>query len=125
MRLNHYGVATGYTDGGTCAAAGTTAPCYLPRQGVLNIQVISFLTRAMVAKGYWARKADNPGLYTNVPATGTQRSDLATYVFYAGAVPDRPTSGPFTGYDQPALRSFFARAEWQALDSYFRVDRVP
>ncbi len=123
--LNHYSVATGYTDPGTCTAAGTTAPCYLPRQGVLNIQVISFLTRAMIAKGYWARQADNPNLYTNVPADGTQRSDLATYVFYAGAVPDRPTSGPFTGYDQAAQRSFFAQVEWQALDSYFRVDRVP
>lgn len=123
--LNHYGVATGYTDTATCSSAGTTAPCYLPRQGVLNIQVISFLTRAMIARGYWARQPDNPSLYTNVPASGTQRSDLATYVFYAGAIPGRPTNGPFTDYDQPAPRSFFAQAEWQALDSYFRVDRVP
>lgn len=123
--LNHYGVATGYTDPGTCATAGTTAPCFLPRQVVLNVQVISFLTRAMIAKGYWARQPDNPSLYTNVPAGGTQRSDLATYVYYAGPVPGRPTSGPFTGYDQPASRSFFAQAEWQALDSYLRVDRFP
>ena len=123
--LDHYGVTTGYTDPTTCASAGTTTPCYLPRQAVLNVQVISFLARAMIAKGYWARQADNPGLYTNVPASGTQRSDLATYVYYAGPVPGQPMNGPFTGYDQSALRSFFTQAEWQALDSYFHVDRVP
>ena len=40
-------VAKGYTDSATCAPA--TAPCYAPRDFVLHAQVLSFITRAMVA----------------------------------------------------------------------------
>jgi hypothetical protein len=112
--LNHYGVAHGY-DGTTY---GTT-------DEVLNVQVIAFVARAMVAKGYW-QQYPNVDLYPNVPSSSGHRGDLATFVHYAGAVPDFPdTSAPFAGYDQASTRGWFARALWQALNSYFGARQVP
>src|SRR3712207_7096579 len=52
------------------------------RSQVLNAQVISFITRAMVTKGYWQAQPDNPTLYPDVPAASGHRTDLATYAFY-------------------------------------------
>src|SRR6185369_3678068 len=105
------GVAQGYSDAPTCTSAGTTAPCYLPHDPVLGVQVISFITRAMVDKGYWtAVTTDDPTIYANFPLSSGNRLDLLTYVHYAGAVPDLPANGPFIGYDQSASRGFYARA---------------
>ncbi|CAA9584952.1 MAG: hypothetical protein AVDCRST_MAG88-3805, partial [uncultured Thermomicrobiales bacterium] len=54
------------------------------------------------------------------------RQDLATYVHYAGPVRGTATATQhWAGWDQPASRAWFAFAQWQALDSYFGVDRVP
>ncbi len=113
--LADHGVAKGYGGG----QYGTTDP-------VLNAQVISFITRAMVNKGHWSFQPDNGTLYPNVPPGSGHRQDLATYVHYAGVV--RGTAGataPFDGWDQASSRAYFAFALWQALDSYFSVDRVP
>jgi hypothetical protein len=50
--LAFYGVAKGFPDGK-----------YRPTSPVLNAQVISFITRAMVAKGYWVQETvDDPGM---------------------------------------------------------------
>jgi hypothetical protein len=113
--LAAHGVARGYGDG----TYGTTGP-------VLNVQVISFIARAMVDQGHWQAQPDDGTVYPDVPAASGHRQDLATYVHYAGAVrgADNPT-GPFAGWDQPASRAWFAFALWQALDSHFSVDRVP
>ena len=111
--LNHFGVARGYEDG-----------TYNPTGPVLQAQAISFITRAMVAKGYWTAQPDNPALYPSVPASSGHRADIVTFVRYAGALPNQPLGQPFDGWDQPATRAWFATALWQALDGYFRVDRV-
>jgi spore coat protein A len=112
--LAHYNVARGYGDG----TFGPTDP-------VLQAQTISFITRAMVAKGYWAQQADNPAYYPEVPSSSGHREDIATYVTYAGTIPGTaaPTAS-WPSWQQPATRSWFALSEWQALDAYFKVDRV-
>lgn len=55
--LNHYDVARGYPP--NYNTFGPTDP-------VLESQAIAFISRAMVAKGYWAWQPDNSNLYTNV-----------------------------------------------------------
>ena len=113
--LAHYGVAKGYQDG----TYGTTSP-------VLNAQVVSFTTRAMVTKGYWQFQPDDGTLYPNVAVASGHRQDLVTYVHYAGAVRGAPdVTGNFAGWDAASSRAYFSFVLWQALDSYFRVDRVP
>ena len=112
--LAHYNVALGFADG-----------TYHPTEPVLYQQVILFISRAMVAKGYWVPQTDVPGTFPNLPnRTARERADrrdIATYVYYTqsrGGVPDRPATGNFVGWDQPAPRAWFARALWAALDSY-------
>jgi alpha-tubulin suppressor-like RCC1 family protein len=112
--LAYYGVAKGYQDGS-----------YKPTAPVLNAQVISFVTRAMEARGYWQAQPDDPAVYPNVPASSGHRADLATYAFYAGAVPGTEAAAGWGGWAQPSTRGWFALAQWQALNSYFSVDRVP
>ena len=107
--LAHHGVARGYGDG----TYGTTSP-------VLNVQVISFVTRAMVNKGYWKQQPEDGSIYPNVPLSSGHHQDLVTYAHYAGGI--RGTGGvndDFGGWDQPATRAWFAFALWQALDSHF------
>jgi hypothetical protein len=110
--LAEYGVVKGYADG----AYGTTSP-------VLNIQVISFITRAMVEKGYWQDQPPGAGVYPEVPAESGHRQDFVTYVHYTGAVRGTTdTAAPFEGWAAPASRAWFAFALWQAIDGYFSVD---
>ncbi len=88
--LEHYGVARGYQDGS-----------YQPTGVVLYAQTISFITRAMVAIGYWQQLSDDPAIYPNVPASSGHRADIATYVGYAGPVPGFPASPQaWSGWDQ-------------------------
>ncbi len=111
--LAEHGVAKGYGDG----TYGTTSP-------VLNAQVIAFITRAMVDKGYWAYQPDDGTIYPNVAASSGHRTDLVTYVYYTG--PIRGTAGEtanFAGWDAPSSRAWFAFALWRALGSYFGVDQ--
>ena len=108
-------VAKGYSDGNY----GTTDP-------VLNAQVISFITRAMVNHGYWQARPDDGTVYPNVAPGSGHRVDLTTYDYYAGLVRGTPSAtGNFDGWDAASSRAYFAFALWQALDSYFKVDRVP
>jgi len=103
------GVALGYGDG-----------TYGTLDNVLNVQVVAFVSRAMVARGYWITQADDGTLYPNVPSSSGHRQDLATYYHYAGLVRGTASAtGSFDGYDQPATRAWFAFVLWQALASYF------
>jgi len=95
--LSAEGIAKGYTDSATCTAAGTTTPCYLPRDPVLGVQAISFITHAFVAKGYWVQETTDTGIYTNVPASTGERLDLVTFVKNAGDLPGLPSTGCY-GY---------------------------
>ena len=100
-------------------AYGYTATTYGPNDQVTYAQAISLIARTMVAQGYWQKQPDDPALYRDVPASAGHRVDLATFVHYAGALPDVPTDQSFATWNEPATRAWFARALWQALDSYF------
>src|SRR5262249_37879956 len=103
------GVALGYGNG-----------TYGTLDNVLSVQVVAFVSRAMVARGYWTTQADDSTLYPNVPSSSGHRQDLATYYHYAGLVQGTASAtGSFAGYDQPATRAWFAFVLWQALTSYF------
>jgi hypothetical protein len=112
--LAYYDVARGYGDG----TFGALDP-------VLHVQTISFIARALVRQGYWTLQPDDPALYPNIPADSGHRQDLATYVHYAGAPPGTTPTADWPAWDTPASRGWFAQALWQALDSYYNVDRVP
>ncbi len=93
---------------------------YRPRDEVAHVQVISFITRAMVAKGYWIQaRADDPGIYPNVRADSGHRLDLVTFVRNAGAIPDRPANQGWADWTGTASRGWFAAVLDQALRSRF------
>jgi hypothetical protein len=129
--LRDYGVVGGYTDAATCQAGGTTAPCYLPRESVLKVQVGSIVARAFTKApdlrptGFWDRLAANASQYTNVPDAGSQRSDLTTYRANAGAIPGQASDGTFPAPIDPASRRFVIEVLWQAYSAQFGTDRVP
>jgi hypothetical protein len=112
--LAYYGVAYGYGGG-----------IFAPTDEVTRAQTISFITRAMVAEGYWQYQRDDPALFPAVPATSGHRIDLATYAHYLGSPPDLGAGVPFADWDQPATRSWFARALWQVLDGLLGATRLP
>lgn len=102
--LAFYNVARGYEDG-----------TFGPDNAVLNVQVISLITRALVANGHWQQQPDDPALYPNVLASSGHREDLATFVHYAGVIPGTTANADWAAWDQPATRSWFAILLWQAL----------
>jgi hypothetical protein len=123
--LARYKVVGGY-KAETCAALALAPPCYGPHDNVLHAQVISFIARAMVEKGYWQYRPDNAALYPNVPADSGHRIDIATYVYYAGAIPGTSSTGQmWNPYDKEANRAWFAETLWRALDAHFGLDRTP
>lgn len=111
-------VVTGY-KASDCTAAGLAAPCYGPRDPVLQVQAVSFVTRAMVVKGNWTGAAsDNPQIYPNVPASSGHRLDLVTYCNQVGPVPGTPScTVDYQGYDSPATRATFALMLAKALNN--------
>ncbi|HEY8602042.1 MAG TPA: choice-of-anchor Q domain-containing protein [Thermomicrobiales bacterium] len=116
--LTFYNVALGYRDGS-----------YDPTGPVLHAQAVSFVTRAMIRKGYWELQEDNAAYYTAVPTASGHRQDAVTYHFYAGNIlgtnaPTDSWGGP-TGYDQPSTRTYFAQVLWQAYSSYFSTNHIP
>ena len=120
--LAFYNVARGYKPE-TCAALGVGTPCYGPTDEVVYAQVVSFITRGMVEKGYWQYQPDN-GAYPNIPGDSGHRVDIATYLHYAGALPGAENTGAnWNGWDQPANRGWFAETEWRALNSYFTLSQ--
>ena len=112
--LAHYGVARGYGDG-----------TFQPTAPVLYQQVLLFISRMMVTKGYWTLQADDPTIFPNLAADSARaredRQYIVTYVHYTavaaslGGVPGHPAAAPFADYDQPAPRAWFALALYRAL----------
>ena len=104
--LSYYNVARGYTSSE-----------FDPLTSVLNAQVISFVTRAMVTKGFWEQElTSDMSQYPNVPWESGHRLDIATYVKYAGTIPDTAsTTAPWSNYAAPATRAFSAEVVYQAL----------
>jgi len=113
--LAQRGIVVGYGD-------GTVGPT----DEVKHAQVISFIARSMVQAGYWtAVTQDDPTVYPNVPLGSGHRLDLLTFARNAGAIPDRPSGQAWADWDTTASRGWTAQILWQALNSYFGVDRVP
>lgn len=104
--LSYYNVARGYT---------TTM--FDPLSPVLNVQDISFVTRAMVTKGFWSPVMSEDGtMYPNVPANSGHRLDLATFIKYAGLVPGTSSAtANWDVYSANATRAFSAQVVYQAL----------
>ena len=119
-------------------------PCYGPLDTVKYGQVLLFIARAMVEKGYWALQPDDRTIFPDQngaagadPATDQQTLDhrmVVTYVHYAGAPARRGRHhAPFLrraawrhgAGATTAPRAWFARAFWPALDSYFGQDNLP
>jgi streptogramin lyase len=115
--LQHYGVALGYTAQ-DCVNKGKAFPCYGPTDPVSHAQTIAFITRAMVAKGYWTLQPGAPLPYGGVP--GVLATEVRTFHYYTGGVPSAPSSA--SGWNAGAQRGWFARALWAALDSYWGTD---
>jgi alpha-tubulin suppressor-like RCC1 family protein len=111
-------VAKGYTDAATCAPAA--APCYAARDDVLHAQVISFITRAMVKKGYWTQATtDDSTVYPNIPAASGHRLDFVTYVANVGPVPGTTSATQnFADWNTPSTRAWFAEALWLAIQNH-------
>ena len=123
--LAHHGVAKGYSAA-DCAARGVKAPCFGPLEEVTHAQVISFIARGMVAQGYWQAQPDDPALYPNILTSSGHRADIATYVRYAGTLPGTASATAQWGdWSRPAPRSWFAEAEWRALNAHFGQDLLP
>ena len=99
-------------------ARGYDPATFAPFDNISTVQMVSLVTRGMVARGYWADQPERADIYPNVPADSGHRQDLATYVHYAGALPlaDMFYSYPLPGWDQPTNRATFADVLWQALD---------
>jgi alpha-tubulin suppressor-like RCC1 family protein len=115
--LAHYGVAFGYT-GSACTQRNTPSPCFGPTDKVTQAQTISFVTRAMVKKGYWVQQPDNPSLYPNLPASSGHRADMATYMHYVeGTLPGTSNASQWANWAQPASRGWFSEALWNALET--------
>ncbi|HET7080262.1 MAG TPA: S-layer homology domain-containing protein, partial [Chloroflexia bacterium] len=129
--LADYGVVGGYTDAPTCASAGTTTPCYLPRDPVKRVQVLSIIARSFIKTpdlrptGFWDRLDANLAQYTNVPNEGTQRSDLTTYRTNAGPIPGQASDTTFPDPEGNGLRRFVIEALYQAFVAQFGTDHVP
>jgi endo-1,4-beta-xylanase len=114
--LQHHGVVGGYTAD-SCVAQGKTPPCYGPLDPVLKAQAISFVTRAMVAKGYWTQQPTDANLYGGALMGTGHEQDATTYWHYTrvrGGVPDHPEHGGFS-VGEEARRGWFARLLWVAI----------
>lgn len=96
-------------------AKGYDPTTFGPFDNVLQQQVILFISRAKVNKGDWQLQPDNPRLYPGSAESTADHQDITTYVFYAGAPPDAPTTldVPWGDYASEATRGWFARALWQ------------
>ncbi len=115
--LQHYQVAFGY-GAADCERKGRAFPCYGPTDPVSHAQTIAFITRAMIAKGYWQPQLNAPLPYAGVP--GVLATEVRTFHHYTGGIPAAPSSA--AAWNGGATRGWFARALWQALGSYWGTD---
>ncbi|MFN8540741.1 MAG: S-layer homology domain-containing protein [Thermomicrobiales bacterium] len=107
--LAYYGVAYGYDP-----------THFAPTDRVTQAQTISFITRAMVKKGFWTKvTVDQPNLFPNVTFASGHRWDLLTFYAYVGAPPDSTPAAAWGTWQTPATRGWFARALQQAMDSVY------
>ncbi len=101
--LADYGVARGFGDG-----------TYQPVGSITQAQIISLITRAMVAKGFWQYQNDN-GSFPNVPVSSGHRQDLVTFDFYTKAFSSDPSFFIDSNYAVSAERRFVARVIYETV----------
>jgi Divergent InlB B-repeat domain/S-layer homology domain len=121
--LAHYGVARGYAPG-DCAVKRRAYPCFGPTEPVTYAETVTFITRAMVAKGYWQIQAGAQPPYSGVPAVFAP--EVATFYYYTrgyGGIPAAPATT--SGWSAQATRGWFARVLWVALLSQYGGDLIP
>jgi hypothetical protein len=137
--VQRHNVTRGYQDE-VCIAQGKQPPCFGPTDTVRYGQVLLFIARAMVEKGYWTLQPDDRTLFPEQngeigadPDTDQQTRDhrmIVTYIKYAGAPPDvsiapntpfqvASPGRPVEGWGDAAPRGWFARTLWAALSVYF------
>jgi hypothetical protein len=104
---------------------------FRPRADVVHGQVVSFVARTFVAKGWWVpTQQDDPSVYPGVPADSGHRLDVLTFAQYAGVIPGTsgksdPWNDPNTGYASQASRAWVAGVIWQAYSSYWSTNHIP
>ena len=96
-------VARGFGDG-----------TYQPVGSIAQAQIISLITRAMVAKGYWTLQNDNSS-FPNVPVSSGHRQDIITFDFYTKAFSNDPSFFVDSNYAVSAERRFVARVVYEAV----------
>lgn len=99
--LADYDVARGFGDG-----------TYQPTASIVQGQIISLVTRAMVAKGYWQYQNDD-GTFPQIPPSSGHRVDVITFNFYTNGALASFFSG--ANYASPAERRFVARVAYEAV----------
>lgn len=99
--LADYGVARGFGDG-----------TYQPIGSITQAQIVSLVTRSMVAKGYWQYR-DDDGSFPEVPVSSGHRQDLVTFNYYTSGVLSQFFSG--ANYASDAERRFVARVVYEAV----------
>jgi hypothetical protein len=98
--LADYGVVGGYTDSATCQSAGTTAPCYLPRDNVSRVQIVSIVARAFTktpdlrATGVWAGRRRPQGNTRTCPTAAASAATSPPTARMLVPSPVRPTMLP-------------------------------
>jgi hypothetical protein len=118
--LANHGVAKGYAAG-DCAAEGRAYPCFGPTDPVTYAETVTFITRAMVAKGYWTLQPGAQQPYAGVPAIFA--AEAATYYHYTvgyGGIPAPPAT-----WSAQATRGWFSRVLWVALLSQYGGAVIP
>jgi hypothetical protein len=135
--MQYYSVAQGYS-GETCFTLGKGIPCFGPFDSVKYGETLLLISRAMINHGYWTLQPDDPTIFPDLngptPREIADHRALVTYVRYATAPPDVNAAPnvpflvqgvPHGDWADPSSRGWFARALWQALDSYFGYLPLP
>lgn len=101
----------------SCVGRGYVDGRFGPDDPVTYGQVITFISRAfsLNPSNDWLPQTAWPQTYRGVPAE--HDVDVRTFDFYAGAIPDAPTTPE--GWNSPAPRAWVARVLWLALLAEF------
>jgi len=95
------GVARGFADG-----------TFQPTGALTRQQALSFISRAMVARGTWVAQSTGASTYPDVASV--HNADVTTYQHYVGGVP-QATPGKSMGAATVASRGWYAETLWNAL----------
>jgi hypothetical protein len=104
--LSDNSIAFGFGDG-----------TYRPTASVTWGQMISLISRAMVAKGFWQWQDPTTGCFPGVGTSPVDQRDLATYCHYVPALKSNADFDNGAAYKVPAQRRFVAWLLWEAVQT--------